>query len=121
MAEVKRHRAVEIDALPPGSRKIIDINERSIGIFNVNGEIVAVLNLCPHEFAPVCMGRVSGTTAPSLPGEPLKWEREGQILFCPWHGWEFDLLSGACLTDHRKLRHFPVSVEDGWVYVHVRV
>ena len=104
--------------LPPGARKIINAGGKSIGVFNVNGVFVAVLNICPHELAPVCLGRVQGTTLPSAPGEWL-YAREGELLMCPWHGWEFDLLSGACLTDHRKLKSFKVVVADGWVHVEV--
>ncbi len=108
-----------VDELPVGTRKIVEINGKSIGVFNVNGRFVAVLNLCPHEFAPVCMGRVSGTTQASVPGQ-IEWVREGEILYCPWHGWEFDLFTGDCLTDHRRLRIFPVTVEDGQVIVDLR-
>ena len=36
------------------------------------------------------------------------WGRENEILRCPWHGWEFDLNSGQCLTDRRRLKCFPV-------------
>jgi len=105
--------------LPPGERKIVEVGGRSVGVFNVNGEFKAVLNLCPHELAPICKGRVDGTTLPSSVSE-FRWGREGEILFCPWHGWEFDLISGPCLTDPRKRLHFfPVSVEDGQIYVTV--
>ena len=75
-----------------------------------------MLNLCPHELAPVCKGRVSGTTAVSMPGQ-YNWGQEGEILYCPWHGWEFNLLTGDCLTDKRRLFHYPVEVEDGTVYL----
>ena len=120
MTKATKHRVLKVEDLPVGSRKMVEVGKRSVGVFNVNGEIVAVLNICPHEFAPVCAGRVGGTTAPSLPGEPLKWIREGEILFCPWHGWEFDLLTGECLTDRRKIRRFATSIEEGWVHVHLR-
>ncbi len=118
MAKSKKVAVAKVEELPAGARKIVTVEDRSIGIFNVHGTFIAVLNLCPHEFAPVCRGRVSGTTAPSKPGE-MKWVRDGEILYCPWHGWEFDLLTGACLTDHRRLRRFAISVENGWVYVDV--
>lgn len=114
-----RHPVARVDELPPGARKIVELEGRSVGVFNVNGQIVAVLNLCPHEFAPVCVGRVSGTTLPSPPGQ-FEWGREGEILYCPWHGWEFDLLTGACLTDRRRLQHFEVTVDAGVVYVALR-
>lgn len=96
--------------IAPGERKLVDVSGKSIGIFNVNGTFAAVLNVCPHELAPVCLGRVGGTTLPSAPGE-YRWGREGEILTCPWHGWEFDLLTGTCLTDKRRLRTYPVTVE----------
>lgn len=109
----------QVNELPVGERKVVDVDGKSIGVFNVNGDYVAVLNVCPHELAPVCLGRVTGTTLPSTPGEPLQWAREGEILACPWHGWEFDLKTGQALADKRHLRMYSVCVEDGVVFVEV--
>jgi nitrite reductase/ring-hydroxylating ferredoxin subunit len=96
---------------------LVEVKNRSIGIFNVNGTFVAALNMCPHELAPVCRGKVRGTTLSSPPGE-YRWGREGEILACPWHGWEYDLLSGKMLADERiRLRTYPVEVRDGTVYI----
>ena len=100
----------------PGERKIVEVEGRSIGLFNVHGTFIAVLNVCPHELAPVCLGRLGGTTLPSAPGQWI-WGREGEILACPWHGWEFDLLNGACLTDKRRLRMYEVTVEDDQIII----
>lgn len=119
MARSKKIAVAKVDEIPVGERKIVTIEERSIGIFNVHGTFIAVLNLCPHEFAPVCLGRVSGTTQATRPGE-VEWVRDGEILYCPWHGWEFDLLTGGCLTDRRRLKRYVTSVEDGWIYVVVK-
>jgi nitrite reductase/ring-hydroxylating ferredoxin subunit len=105
-----------VDEIPSGGRKIVDVAGYSIGVFNVNGAFVAVLNVCPHALGPVCLGRVGGTTLPSAPGE-YRWGRQGEILACPWHGWEFDLLTGQALTDRRRLRLFPITVEHGTVFV----
>jgi 3-phenylpropionate/trans-cinnamate dioxygenase ferredoxin subunit len=108
-----------VDDLPPGSRVIVELEGQSIGVFNVNGEFLAVLNVCPHELGPVCLGRVGGTTLPSPPGE-YRWGRDGEILACPWHGWEFDLLTSKPLFGTLpNLRRFPVTVIDGAVYVTV--
>ena len=105
--------------LVPGERRLVEVKGHSVGLFNVNGQIIAVLNLCPHELAPVCRGRVGGTTLTSPPGE-YRWGREGEILACPWHGWEFDLQTGRALADERiRLRRYPVSVEDDTIYVTV--
>ncbi len=107
----------KISEIPSGGRKVVEVAGRSLGLFNVNGTFVAALNVCPHEGAPVCLGRIGGTTLPSSPGE-FRWGREGEILTCPWHGWEFDLLTGRALADRRKrLRLFPVTVEDDTLFV----
>lgn len=105
--------------LAPGERRLVEVKGHSVGLFNVNGQYIAVLNLCPHELAPVCRGRIGGTTLTSPPGE-YRWGREGEILACPWHGWEFDLQTGKALADERvRLRRYPVSVEDDTIYVTV--
>ncbi len=105
--------------IAPGACRLVEVKGLSIGVFNVNGQFIAALNLCPHELAPVCRGRVGGTTLPSPPGE-YRWGREGEILACPWHGWEFDLTTGRALADPRvRLRRFPVAVEDGTLFVTV--
>lgn len=104
------------DEIAPGERKLIAVDGRSLGIFNVNGTYRVYLNICPHAFAPVCRGRVGGTTLPSAPGE-YHWGREGEILACPWHGWEYDLLDGQCLTDRRKLFAFDVTIEGGALFI----
>jgi 3-phenylpropionate/trans-cinnamate dioxygenase ferredoxin subunit len=97
--------------------KLVEVKQHSIGIFNVNGEFVAALNVCPHELAPVCRGRLGGTTLPSAPGE-YRWGRQGEILACPWHGWEFDLLTGRALADPRvRLRLYSVIVEEDTIFI----
>ena len=106
-----------VSEIPTGARKIVELDGQSIGVFHVGDEFVAILNMCPHEFAPVCLGRVGGTTLPSQPGE-WNWGREGEILACPWHGWEFELLTGKALFANRpRLRLFPVKIEDDQVFV----
>lgn len=105
------------DEIGPGERRIVTVKRHSIGVFNVHGAYLAVLNVCPHELAPICRGAVGGTTLPSAPGSWV-WGREGEILTCPWHGWEFDLLTGYSVADPRvRVRRYPVEVEDGTIYV----
>ncbi len=112
-----RWPVARVEDIGPGECRIVEVKRHSIGIFNINGEFVAVLNICPHELAPVCRGRVSGTTLPSLPGE-YRWGRDGEILSCPWHGWEFDLRTGKALVDPRvRVRRYPTEVRDDTVFV----
>ena len=71
----------------------------------------------PHALGPICRGRVGGTTLPSLPGE-FRWGGEGEILACPWHGWEFDLRTGKPLFGNLpNLRRYPVTVRDGAIFI----
>jgi len=49
---------------------------------------------------------------PSQPGEYI-WGREGEILRCPWHGWEFDLITGRSIFNPHKMRvrTYEVTIE----------
>lgn len=105
----QRVRVCRAEELPPGERRIVPIAEIEVGVFNLGDRLVAYRNLCPHQGAPVCTGRVGGTTLPSAPGEYV-YGRHGRILHCPWHGWQFDLDTGEALFGHR-VRLAPVEVE----------
>lgn len=109
-----KHVIGPVSELPVGARKIVEIGGRTIGVFNVNGTYYALRNACPHQLAPLCQGHVTGTTLPSQPGE-YKWARDGEILRCPWHGWEFDITTGRSVFNPHKLRvkTYEVTVERG--------
>ncbi len=110
-----RHAVAKIGEIAVGERVICQIpgfgKPIEIGVFNVGGRFVAYRNVCPHAGAPVCVGKVCGTTLPSKVGEYIL-AREGEILRCPWHGWEFDLLNGQHLVDE-KMRLRAYDVETG--------
>jgi 3-phenylpropionate/trans-cinnamate dioxygenase ferredoxin subunit len=107
-----RHYVCRTEELPMGQRRIVRIGSKSIGVFNVGGEFFALLNVCPHQFAPLCEGRICGYNAPSRVGEFLH-EREGEILRCPWHGWEFDIKTGRSIFNPHRVRtaRYEVRVE----------
>lgn len=89
--------------LPPGSRRIVEIGGRSIGVFNVDGRIRALKNICPHKFAPLCEGTMTGLVSGDLPGS-LEMERYGEVIRCPWHGWEFDINTGQSVFNPHRVR-----------------
>ena len=111
---MKKYIVGPVSELPVGSRKIIEVDGRTIGGFNANGNYYALRNLCPHQAAPLCKGHDTATTLPSQPGE-YKWDRDGEILRCPWHGWEFDITTGRSVFNPHKLRvkTYEVTVERG--------
>jgi len=100
--------------IPPGERRLVDVNGLSLGVFNVGGTFYALHSRCPHRAAPVCMGGVSGTNAPSGVAE-FDYGMEGRVLKCPWHGWEFDLATGQSYFDPSgtRVRSYPVTREKG--------
>lgn len=138
MKERQPYTVCNASDLPPGQCKIIEAGKRSIGVFNVAGEFYALLNNCPHEGAELCRGTITGMNAPSGVGE-YKWCREGEIIRCPWHGWEFDIKTGRSIFNPHKVRvksydveveqaqevegesvdSFPVRVEDEMVVLYV--
>jgi nitrite reductase/ring-hydroxylating ferredoxin subunit len=110
-----------LSAFAVGEMRIVEVGRRQIGIFRADGDVIhAILNICPHKGAPVCKGPIGGTMLPSAPGE-LVFGNDGKVLKCPWHGYEFDLESGANLfnTMRGRLRKFPTEVRDGEVYVKI--
>ena len=112
MRQRKRHVVGLASEVPPGQRKIVEVEGRSIGVFNVHGTFYALRNQCPHQGAPLCRGSIKGLTLPSAPGEYI-WAREGEILRCPWHGWEFDITTGKtiCEPERTRVRTYEVTVE----------
>jgi len=117
-----KHIVGPVSELPVGARKIIEINGRSIGVFNIHGNYHALRNSCPHQLAPLCRGHITGTTLPSQPGE-YNWGRDGEIIRCPWHGWEFDLTTGQSIFNPHKMRvkTYEVTVERGGELVQQQV
>lgn len=98
----QRHSVAPLSALPPGTRKVVTVATRRVALFNVEGRIFAIDNLCPHEGAPLSEGELDGT-----------------ILVCPWHTAEFDLTCGKvlCPPAVEDVRSYPVFVQDGTIEI----
>jgi len=107
-----RHELCPATELPPGERIIVEVEGLSIGVFNVDGEYHAVNNVCPHQLAPLCEGTLTGTVTAEEVGE-YDWERDGRIIRCPWHNWEFDITTGRSVFNPHavRTRTYDVSVE----------
>ena len=117
MGAEARHVVCAASELRPGERRLFRAGGRSIGVFNVGGRLYALHNGCPHRGGPLCEGRVGGTTL-AAGGRAFAYGREGAILRCAWHGWEFDITTGRALADPRvAARTYAVAVEDGDVVV----
>ena len=98
-----RHVVAAVGEIAEGERKLVTLEGREIGVFNVKGEFYALLNKCPHSGAELCRGMVIGLAQSDEPGE-YNLTRPGEFLRCPWHGWEFDIRTGQSWFDPKKVR-----------------
>ncbi|MFO0775450.1 MAG: Rieske 2Fe-2S domain-containing protein [Nitrospiraceae bacterium] len=67
----------QMDEVPVGGTKLVKVQSRPIALFNVNGQIYAIHDLCPHEGGPLHEGRLKGC-----------------VIACPWHDLAFDVRNG---------------------------
>ncbi len=81
--------------IPAGSAKVIEAGGKTIALYNCDGTFYATENTCKHRGGPLGEGALSGTT-----------------VTCPWHGWEYDVSTGACTMDVSiTVQKFDVKVE----------
>lgn len=107
MADEQKLPAVRFpkSELPPGTRKVVTLGKREVAVFNVNGELYAVFDRCPHQQAALHAGVLHGTSLPSSRGVGhMEYGLHERVLRCPWHHYEYDLADGRCLADPKRLR-----------------
>ena len=117
---MKRIVVGKVAEIPLGGRKIIVPfrGRAGIGIFNVNGSFYALRNICPHKRGPLCTGEVAGRSTtiapPSLTDGFVDYERDGEIIRCPWHAWQFDIATRPMPGRPRMCASKPTpSIVDG--------
>lgn len=113
-----RHVVAPAAEIPPGSRKLVEVAGRPIVIFNVDGRLFAVSNRCPHAGGSLVHGKLVGLLEAAEPGQ-YRYSRQGEIIRCPWHSWEFDLATGKSWCDPTtvRVRNYAVTVEAGQALV----
>lgn len=115
----KRAFACKVADVHVGRPTMVRIGKYSIGLYRTSDGFRALLNVCPHRGAPLCEGQVCGTTMLTEQREFI-YHRDNEIVRCAWHGWEFDILTGASLVDPKvKARTFDVIAEGEDLFVQV--
>ena len=96
-----------VDDLPEGRVKSVTARNVSICLSHFDGQWAAMDNHCPHQGGPLGEGSIETGV------DGKCWIR------CPWHGWDFDPLTGAPPGGHEDTGQtlYPVEVRDGQVFV----
>jgi nitrite reductase/ring-hydroxylating ferredoxin subunit len=99
---VSRRRVARLDDLPVGKPTLVETEGARVVLSRVNDDVFACSDRCAHQGGPLSEGRLDGTR-----------------LMCSWHGWMFDVTSGACLVPSRggSIAVYPVTIEGGDVWI----
>lgn len=111
---MSKHVVARVSDVPPGGRKLVTVRGRPIAIFNLAGAFYGLFNRCPHQGGSLCDGILTGLIEADEPGV-YRYSRKGEIIRCPWHGWEFDICTGQSWCDPAKVqvRNYKVEVAPG--------
>ena len=115
---VREVRLAAADLPSPGRIAMVEIGHHRIGVVQVGGEIHALADRCPHRGAPLCSAGQVVTGIERRPDGALELGREGTLIRCPWHKWDFDIASGTCPVDGQmRVRTYSVRREGDEVVV----
>jgi nitrite reductase (NADH) small subunit len=112
-----------LEDFPEGDCRVLAIGEFELGVFRLDGKVMAWENQCPHFQGPICQGRIFNRVTETILADGtsagLAFTERRQII-CPWHGYEFDIETGRHPGDARyRLKSVPVAVRDGEVWATV--
>jgi 3-phenylpropionate/trans-cinnamate dioxygenase ferredoxin subunit len=92
-----------LDQVPPAGSHLVEVDDTRIALFNLNGEIYAIEDVCTHDGGPLVEGTIVNDCE----------------VKCPRHGARFDIRSGAALSFPaiRPTQTFAVRIEGGNVLI----
>lgn len=117
-----RYTAGHSSDVPERGRLVVDIGDRAVGIFRVEGRLYAYENTCPHQGGPACQGLIIPAVRELLDDRQgstgYAFDESDMRIVCPWHGYEFSIKTGSHPAK-ASIRLTPVAVEEsgGVVYV----
>ena len=83
--------------IPDGGCLQVEVGGEPVALFNIAGKIRAIHNTCVHRGGPLAEGGVNG-----------------DLVTCPWHGWQYDVTSGQCRTNPAvSVKTYEAKVEGG--------
>lgn len=81
---------------------MVRLDRLAIAVFHYDGLFRAIGNACNHKGGPLCEGRL-----------------RDEYVVCPWHGWEYSVVSGRGPEgyDEEQVPVFAVEERDDGIYV----
>ena len=93
----------DLAEIPPGTAKVVEVQNVGVALFNLEGTIYALDNTCQHAGGPLGEGTIKDDT-----------------VICPWHGYRYHIKTGTHLKNpDMSVACYPVTVEDGTISVSV--
>ena len=89
--------------IPAGASKLVEVNQVRVALFNLDGEIYAIEDVCTHDGGPLVEGTIVN---------------ECQVQ-CPRHGARFDIRTGTALSfpAFEATNTYAVQIKDGAVWI----
>ncbi len=81
---------------------VVKLDRHQIALFLHDGQIRAISSICNHKGGPLCEGR-----------------RRDEFVTCPWHGWEYSVVTGRGPEGYEgdQVPVYAVEERDGAVWV----
>lgn len=96
-------KVASLSQLAAGTGRAVEVNGKSIALFNVNGKVYATDNACLHQGGPLGEGML-----------------EEEVVTCPWHMWQYNVRTGESLEDSTlKVETYPVRVSGDDIEVEI--
>ena len=94
-------KAADLSELPAGTIREVQEGGKPVALANVGGTIYAINGTCLHRGGPLGQGVLEGT-----------------VVTCPWHGWQFDVITGtAVMNPNAGVGCLRTEVRGSEVYV----
>jgi nitrite reductase (NADH) small subunit len=92
---------IAVEKVAPGVSAEVVAEGRIFAVYNVEGIYHVMDGICPHAGGPLGKGTL-----------------RGNIVTCPWHGWQFDVQTGHhCLNQRICQTQYDVTIENGHVVI----
>ena len=96
-------RAAKTAEIPAGTIRELQLDGKTVAVANVGGKLFVINNTCLHRGGPLGEG-----------------DLKGQVVTCPWHGWQYDVTTGRVATNPAVgVETYPVEVRGDDIYVDI--